>query len=202
MGEAHAEAPVAQPVIPVAKGQQKPESEPKKSQTIPTQKKGLGGLASLDQIKTKARAAAQQASETDPSTKDTVYELDHSIQISEEKFSQALEFYVKKLHEAGKTILTAALQSPKYTLTANKWELSVTNQLLPDLLQRETELLPYLRTTLGVSNLFMEVLVDESYENPHDARPYTDEEKLAAMAKKNPSVESLMSTFKTRIAYE
>ncbi|MEZ4685835.1 MAG: hypothetical protein R3B47_07145 [Bacteroidia bacterium] len=162
----------------------------------------LGKLADLSRIKLQAREAAMQAAEEEAGSAERVYEIDESVYIDPELFKQHLDIYIEGLIKNGKTILATALQNPKYQLTFNKWNLVVANSLLPDLIQRETELLPYLRINLKVPNLYLEVTVDESYVNPQDARPYTDEEKLAAMAEKNPIINDLIAKFKTRIAYE
>lgn len=162
----------------------------------------LGGLSDLSKIKSKAREAALKAAEEEASLGEQVYELDESVSIDHKLFKQHLDIYVNRLIKNGKTILGTALQNPVFELVANKWNLTVSNSLLPDLIQRETELLPYLRSSIKVPNLYLEVTVDESYVNPQDAKPYTDEEKLAAMAEKNPLIDELIAKFKTRIAYE
>ncbi|MFK7971717.1 MAG: hypothetical protein AB8F95_15225, partial [Bacteroidia bacterium] len=193
-------APTPQPAAPTESPQAAAISEEPKPANSP--RKGLGGLANLDLIKSQAKEAALIANSQDSSAKEKIYEVDHSITIPESNFKHALDSYVSVLLTSGKTILATALQNPQFTLTANKWTLTLTNQLLPDLVQRETKLLPYLREKLQVPNLFLEVVIDESYVNPQDSKPYTDEEKLSAMKQKNPTVDDLLIAFKTRIAYE
>lgn len=161
----------------------------------------MGKLADLSRIKSQAREAARVAAEQGAYASERSYELDETISIDPKLFKQHLDIYVNELIENGKTILGTALQNPNYQLIANKWRLVVSNSLLPDLIQRETALLPYLRSNIKVPSLFLEVVVDESYVNPQDSKPYTDEEKLQAMAEKNPIINQLIATFKTRIAY-
>lgn len=161
----------------------------------------LSKFANLDKVKASAQEAAKNKQD-DAHNKETDYTLDERVVVDSHLFEEALAEYVDKLKDANKTILAVALQKPRYFFNYNMLRLTLTNQLLPDLIAREQELLPFLRKKLQVPNLFLEIEIDASYVDPQDEKPYTDEEKLVAMRKKNPAIEALQAAFKTRIVYD
>ncbi|MEO1808017.1 MAG: hypothetical protein AAFU33_24615, partial [Bacteroidota bacterium] len=66
---------------------------------------------------------------------------------------------------------------------------------------KEKALLPYLRKELGIRDLFGELSYDASQAEKLASIPYTDEEKLKAMAEKNPNLYEFQKIFNTRIIY-
>ncbi|MEM8898104.1 MAG: hypothetical protein AAGC85_08365, partial [Bacteroidota bacterium] len=63
------------------------------------------------------------------------------------------------------------------------------------------DILPFLRNSLGVQELFLELGMDPTTPQKQTPKAYTQEEKLQEMIKKNPSLKELQKIFKTRIIY-
>lgn len=93
------------------------------------------------------------------------------------------------------------LEAVPSILTHNQWKVKLSNDLQKSLLEKDQDLLPFLRSRLQVPNLYLEMEISAVYVDPKDSLPYTDEEKLEAMTKRNPVLKDLQKDFKTRIIY-
>ncbi|MEZ4773120.1 MAG: hypothetical protein R3D00_08050 [Bacteroidia bacterium] len=130
------------------------------------------------------------------------YSINPNIDIDGKKFEQVLKNYIEILKKGNRMNLASALQNGKAVLTHNKLSFSLENELLKQMVEKETDLLPYLRTNLSVNEIFWELSVDESLSPARKEIPYTNEEKLSEMARKNPSLRKLQEIFRTRIIYD
>lgn len=97
--------------------------------------------------------------------------------------------------------LASAIREGKNQLHHNQWTLEVANDVLLQIVRRETGLLPRMRAKLGVNELFMELRVDPSLVSQATDRPYTEEQKLKVMTDENEALKRLQEIFKTRIIY-
>ncbi|WNJ21015.1 DNA polymerase III subunit gamma/tau [Pontibacter sp. G13] len=140
--------------------------------------------------------AKQQAEEAE-----VVYEVNPKIQIDQAKFHEALMAYAQRLKDANQITQASILTDSKSEFVHNKWIFTVNNDLLLKMVEREQNLLPYLRQSLGVSELFVELKVDVAEDASRSAIPYTDDEKLKEMARQNPALDQLLKIFKTRLIY-
>jgi hypothetical protein len=61
---------------------------------------------------------------------------------------------------------------------------------------------PFLRTEIQLPELFIELKVDDTQKDPQHDIPYTDEEKLREMGKKNQVLVRFQEIFKARIIYK
>jgi DNA polymerase III subunit gamma/tau len=125
------------------------------------------------------------------------------VQIDETQFKAALGKFAENARQNNKMNLVSAFQHPIYELNHNQWTLKVENEIIKSVVERERDaLLPFLRNTLNVPDLFMELEIDTQFKHPDAVMPYTEEEKLAVMTKRNPSLKKLQEIFKTRIIYQ
>lgn len=129
------------------------------------------------------------------------YSLNPSIHIPEEQFQAELDALVSWIQETGKMNLASAIKEGKNQLHHNQWTLEVANDVLFQIVRRETGLLPRMRAKLGVNELFMELKVDPSLVSQATDRPYTEEQKLNVMTDENEALKRLQEIFKTRIIY-
>ncbi|MDP5169847.1 MAG: hypothetical protein NWR72_06355 [Bacteroidia bacterium] len=129
------------------------------------------------------------------------YSLNEAIHIPKEKFDKALAGLIEQLQGENKMNLASAIKEGKTELLHNRWSLAVANEVLFQIVEREKDLLPYLRDQLEVSELFLALTVDSSGANDTSARPYTEEQKLKVMTEENPALKRLQEIFKTRIIY-
>ena len=132
----------------------------------------------------------------------TGYEVNPSIEVDASRFSQALDQYIGKLKSGGRMNLASALENGRYEFEHNKFRFYTENEILKQMLERESDLLPHLRQMTGVNELFWELLIDETQKDNRKNIPYTNEEKLKEMGNKNPSLKKLQEIFKTRIIYD
>ncbi|MEO0581243.1 MAG: hypothetical protein AAF135_03375 [Bacteroidota bacterium] len=130
-----------------------------------------------------------------------VYEINPQVQVQEELFQQSLKKYAEKLKSENRMNLSSVLMNGKSRFEHNKWYFVVENELQLNLVDKEKALLPYLRKELGIRDLFGELAYDASQAEKLASIPYTDEEKLKAMAEKNPSLYEFQKIFNTRIIY-
>lgn len=130
------------------------------------------------------------------------YSINPNINIDAQKFEQVLKHYIERLKKANRMNLASALQNGKGIFQHNKLSFSLENELLKQMVEKETDLLPYLRENLAVPEIFWELGVDETLSPVRSEVPYTNEEKLSEMAKKNPNLRKLQEIFRTRIIYD
>ena len=95
-----------------------------------------------------------------------------------------------------------ALTEAAHKLKGNAWYCTVNNDLSEKLISHDKELLPFMRRQLDTPELFVEISISESVPDQHPQNPYTPEEKLKAMAEKNPTLKKLMELFNARIIYK
>lgn len=130
------------------------------------------------------------------------FEINPEVEIDPKQLQEVILTYSSQLKEQNRMNLSSILENGESTLEHNKWRFSVENDLLKGMLDREQDLLPYLREKLGVPDLFGEYYVDDSDQTKQSSIPYTNEEKLLEMGKKNLHLEQLQKIFNTRIIYE
>lgn len=199
-----ANSPVVNPVIPeektapVSKEKQIPVAKPEKK-VIPKGKR-LGKLANLSSLKEAVQEENKNRKDTGDSEQKKTYTIQKDIHISEVAFSEHLNKYFDILKMQNKHNLANILEASSHKFTHNCWHLTVPEGLkLP--VEKDQEMLPYLREKLHQPNLFVEIIEGAPYVNPNDQRPYTEEEKLNEMSVKNPALLELQKKFKTRIIY-
>ncbi|MEZ4830084.1 MAG: hypothetical protein R3C61_27945 [Bacteroidia bacterium] len=130
------------------------------------------------------------------------YSVNPNVEIDSEKFNQVLKNYIERLKQANRMNLASALQNGRAVFVHNKLSFSLENELLKQMVEKETDLLPYLRNQLAVPEIFWELSVDETLAPRRKEVPYTNEEKLSEMARNNPSIRKLQEIFRTRIIYD
>ncbi|MDX2249808.1 MAG: hypothetical protein SF052_23695 [Bacteroidia bacterium] len=130
------------------------------------------------------------------------YSVNPNIEIDLVKFEQVLQTYTEILKKANRMNLASALLNGRAVFEHNKLIFSLENELLKQMVEKETDLLPYLRQNLNVAEIFWELKVDESLTPVRSHTPYTNEEKLSEMTKKNPNLKRLQEIFRTRIIYD
>lgn len=129
------------------------------------------------------------------------YKVNPQSKVDEEQFQQAIAKYCESLKAQNKMNLVSILTKGKSQFNFNEWNFVVENEIEMGWLEREKELLPFLRKEIGTADLFMKCKVEETYKNERDKIPYTDEDKLTAMGEKSPGLLDLQRIFKTRIVY-
>lgn len=130
-----------------------------------------------------------------------VYTVNPEVHIADERFQKALMSYADELEANNRMNLASILREGETELYHNQWTFTLKDDLHKDLIVREAGLVPYLRKQLETPDLFVEFRVSENLDQKELERPYTDDQKLREMSKKNPSLEKLQEIFKTRIIY-
>lgn len=130
-----------------------------------------------------------------------VYSLDAQLHIDEQIFQQALMSYADRIEAENRMNVASILREGKTELHHNRWTFTVQGELQENLMMRETELVPFLREYIQLPELFVELKVAKEQIAQQDQIPYTDEEKLREMGKKNPVLAKFQEIFKTRIIY-
>lgn len=204
-------APVepAPPEIPVKNSSSQVEVEPatvplvsktrskrKRSTSIPL----ANSFQSMNQ-QIRQKIAEESEKQTDKD-EPVSFDINPQVEVDPERLQSILLEYSAQLKEQNKMNLASILENGTTTLEHNKWRFSVENDLLKGMLEREQDLLPYLREKLQVPDLFGEYFVDESNGQNQTNIPYTNEEKLLEMSKENPQLEQFQKIFNTRIIYE
>ncbi|GAB4426632.1 MAG: hypothetical protein OHK0039_44700 [Bacteroidia bacterium] len=129
-----------------------------------------------------------------------VYALDPSVTIDPTAFAAALNAYADMLQAQNRMNLASVLRNGRTELDHNCWRFTAESEILRNMVDREKDLLPYLRERLGVPELYGEFLIDSSKAQETHI-PYTNEEKLREMARENPTLSKFQEIFKTRIIY-
>lgn len=123
------------------------------------------------------------------------------ISIDRNKFNFTLKKYTDKLKKQDKFTLISILQEAHHEFDHNKWMCKVPNDLAEQWVKKEVDMVPFFRKELGINELFIEILVDKNHVQNSGSQPYTQEEKLKAMAEKNPAIKQLEKLFNARIIY-
>lgn len=97
--------------------------------------------------------------------------------------------------------LASAIKEGNNQILHNRWTLEVANDVLLQIVKRETDLLPRMRSNLEVNELFMDLRVDPKLVTQSSDKPYTEEQKLKVMSEENDALKRLQEIFKTRIIY-
>ncbi|MEO1450660.1 MAG: hypothetical protein AAFV07_14110 [Bacteroidota bacterium] len=129
------------------------------------------------------------------------FSLNPAVSVDEAAFDRHLKAYADALKAADKILLASVLDKGATQLEHNCWHFTVDAEMSQKMVEREKDLLPFLRRKLGVPELFCRVKVDESFVDPKDQIPYSNEEKLKAMGEKNPVLQKMQKIFTTRIIY-
>ncbi|RMG23985.1 MAG: hypothetical protein D6730_13390 [Bacteroidetes bacterium] len=159
-----------------------------------------GNLNEAQQRYQQVRQVQQQAGEEAENTNS--YQLNPAVELDKQQFEAALNTYIEQLKASNKMNLASGLQASKSSFRHNEWTLSLGSEIFKNMLEREREnLLLFLREKLQIPDLYVRLQIDESLQQSREHKPYTQEEKLKEMARKNPSVKKLQEIFKTRIIY-
>lgn len=129
------------------------------------------------------------------------YSLNPAITIPEDRFRQELAKLVSWIQQSGKMNLASAIKEGNNQILHNRWTLEVANDVLLQIVKRETDLLPRMRSNLEVNELFMDLRVDPKLVTQSSDKPYTEEQKLKVMSEENDALKRLQEIFKTRIIY-
>lgn len=129
------------------------------------------------------------------------FAINSQVNIDETTFQKHLGAYAERLKATDKILLASLLEKGLSVLEHNCWHFMVDSEMGRNMLEREKELLPFMRDKLGVRDLYWELKVDESFVDPKDQIPYSNEEKLKAMGEKNPVLQKMQKIFTTRIIY-
>lgn len=130
------------------------------------------------------------------------FELDEQINIPEKTFHEAIQAFILHASTSKRMNIVAALQQVSHELNHNRWICKVGNEVQQDIIEKEDELLPFLRAKLNIPTLFRELQIEHIPQEKSPSVPYTQEEKLKVMAEQNPSLAKLQKLFSTRIIYE
>ena len=160
----------------------------------------MGKLANLSSI-AKAVKEEKKLKKTEVQEEQAkTYSIQEHIHINQELFMEAMSAYLEMLKIQNKHNLVSILEASQHHFTHNRWELTVPEGLV-SIVEKDQEMLPFLREKLRQPNLFVELRQGSAFVNPYDKRPYTEEEKLKEMSVKNPALLELQKRFKTRIIY-
>ncbi len=147
-----------------------------------------------------ARQAAEKPAVSEE--KPMSFEIDPSIHIDESSFGNAIKAYQDKLTAINKINLATFISLSGKALVHNKWNCAVSNPLQKESIERDPELLPFLRQYLQIPSLYIEVTVDAALTPKEAYEPYTDEEKLKQLTIDRPAMTKLQKLFKARILYD
>jgi len=179
-----------------------PPSEPAQGHRRRRRAKGGGlklgdNLSSMQStLEAKKRELKAQAQE-EPKT----YEINPEIEIDFTHFCQELEECARQQEAANRINLASILRNGESELYHNRWTFNVQDDLQKNIVEREGDILPYLRKKLNVPELFVEFKVTPDEDQKQENIPYTDDQKLREMGKTNPVLSKLQEIFKTRIIY-
>lgn len=122
-----------------------------------------------------------------------------NISISADVFEKNLQLLYPFLATKGEDTLQSILTLAKHSLAYNKWNLTVSSELHKQMLDNKKDTcILFMREKLNVADLFWEVTVDASLI-PSQLQPFTQQEKIQEMVRKNPNILMLQEIFKTRI---
>ncbi|MEM6344889.1 MAG: hypothetical protein AAF927_13440 [Bacteroidota bacterium] len=160
--------------------------------------KGLGDLNALQKVVEKRK---QQQPQKEQDEEPKTYAINPAVNLSFEQFQTILTSFVDQLKAGGKMNFASALEHGESRLEHNCWHYKVGNQLSLQMIEKEKNLLPYLRTKTGIKDLFLKIVVDDNLKRPEESIPYSPEDKLKVMGEKNPALNKLQEIFNTRIIY-
>lgn len=129
-------------------------------------------------------------------------EYDERVTIDPEVFEAAYLKLLDMLNSEGKFRVVSLLRQDAYRLDHNKWIQGVPSEVVRKQLADERFVVDFMREHTGVTNLLLEMEIQELAANPNDSRPYTNEEKLDQMLNKNPHLRILMKKFDAHVKYE
>lgn len=129
-------------------------------------------------------------------------EYDERVTIDPKVFEAAYLKLLDMLNSEGKFRVVSLLRQDAYRLDHNKWIQGVPSEVVRKQLADERFVVDFMREHTGVTNLLLEMEIQELAANPNDSRPYTNEEKLDQMLNKNPHLRILMKKFDAHVKYE
>jgi DNA polymerase III subunit gamma/tau len=127
---------------------------------------------------------------------------DLRVVIDPEVFEAAFEKLQELLRNNNRPMVATVLRKDAYRLDHNKWIQCVPTEIAKKQLADERFVIEFMREQTGISNLILEIEIQELPPNPNDTRPYTNEEKLDQMVTKNPHLRQLMKKFDAHVKYE
>ena len=151
--------------------------------------------------KQKQEAPIEDTSKASQEISDNKYVINPQIQLDIQAFNEALFKYSSKAKSNKRMNIVAALLQVKHELKHNQWTCKVDNEIQQDLIEKEQDLLAFMRSELDCPSLFREFEMHIPDKSQEEKIPYTQEEKLKALAEKNPSLKRLQELFATRIIY-
>lgn len=126
---------------------------------------------------------------------------DPTVNVDPEAMKKALRDLVTRLKRENKHSLASILSIPKFRLDHNKWIHVVANVMMKKQLELERWVIAEMREKLSISNLFLEVEIQDEGLPMADRMPYTNEEKLERMKEKNPNLSDFMKRFDAIVNY-
>lgn len=124
-------------------------------------------------------------------------------EISPAQLSAALEALKTQLKDLGKLNIAAILDHARHELAGNVWQVTVNSSIHKGFLDKDESLTTLIRAALSAPSLYLSVQVEETVIlSAEDSLPYTEEDKLSEMKKRNPVLEALQDTFNARILYQ
>jgi DNA polymerase-3 subunit gamma/tau len=129
-------------------------------------------------------------------------EYDERVTIEPAVFEAAYTKLLDFLNADGRFRVVSLLRMDAYRLDHNKWIQGVPSEVVRRQLADERFVIDFMRTHTGVSNLLLEMEIQELAASANDSRPYTNEQKLEQMIGQNPALRQLMKKFDAHVKYE
>jgi hypothetical protein len=125
---------------------------------------------------------------------------DPTVNIDLKHFYAILDGIRNELYEEGKKTLAASLSDEGVKLDHNKWTQTVPAEHMKRILDIEKDIVSKIRELIKVPNLMLEVVVNKLVK-PEDERPFTVQEKLDFMLRKNPELNEFIRRFDAMLDY-
>jgi DNA polymerase-3 subunit gamma/tau len=129
-------------------------------------------------------------------------EYDERVTIDPVVFEAAYTKLLDFLNADGRYRVVSLLRMDAYRLDHNKWIQGVPSEVVRRQLADERFVIDYMREHTGVTNLLLEMEIQELAASANDSRPYTNEQKLDQMITQNPALRQLMKKFDAHVKYE
>ncbi|MCB9230277.1 MAG: hypothetical protein H6581_01320 [Bacteroidia bacterium] len=143
----------------------------------------------------------EEKSQHEEEVEEGIPAYDESVNIDPALFAQAYDELVAQFRDEQRTSLVSILGKNKFSLDHNRFVVIVHNEVSKKQLERERDMILFLRQKTGVPNLIMEIEIREIEANALDKLPYTNEERLKIMEEKNPKLKAFMQRFSTQMKY-
>lgn len=193
-------APASAPVVAEAPVREDV-SAPEAPAVLPAS--GNKATSSLDALRASMQAAKRNTVPETVAQQSGSSEEAPPPDISPAQLSAALEALKSQLKEGGKLNIAAILDHARHELAGNVWQVRVNSSIHKGFLDKDESLTALIRAALSAPSLYLSVQVEETIIlSAEDSLPYTEEDKLSEMKKRNPVLEALQDTFNARILYQ